>query len=98
MGKAASLPSGNINILFTDKTGTLTKGKLEVIKILDSEFNEYKNEESVKKYNKYYELLKISCIGNNFSFYDDDKIIGGNITDKAILSFFKKNNLKYKKD
>ena len=33
--------SGNINILFTDKTGTLTKGKLEVINILNANFESY---------------------------------------------------------
>ena len=36
--------SGNINILFTDKTGTLTKGKLEVINIMSADFKEYRKE------------------------------------------------------
>ena len=27
--------AGNLNILLTDKTGTLTKGQLEVIKVLN---------------------------------------------------------------
>ncbi len=90
--------SGNINILFTDKTGTLTKGKLEVIKILSADFKEYKTEKDLKKYNKYYEIVKYSCVGNNDSSYSDKKIIGGNITDRAVLSFFEYDKTKYKKD
>ena len=89
--------SGNINILFTDKTGTLTKGKLEVIKIIDGELNEYKKEEDIN--NKYYTILKEACVINNESMYSNNKVIGGNITDRAVLSFFKDDNKKYiKKD
>jgi len=90
--------SGNINILFTDKTGTLTKGKLEVINIMSADFKQYKKEKDLKKVKKYYDLVKTSCIGNNESSYSDNKIIGGNITDRAILSYFEYDKTKYKKD
>ena len=89
--------SGNINILFTDKTGTLTKGKLEVINILSADFKDYKKEQNLRKYKKYYDIVKASCIGNNESSYSDNKIIGGNITDRAILSYFEYDKTKYKK-
>ena len=89
--------SGNINILFTDKTGTLTKGKLEVINILNADFKEYKIESELKKYKKYYDIVRTSCVGNNESGYSDSKIIGGNITDRAILSYFEYDKTKYKK-
>ena len=90
--------SGNINILFTDKTGTLTKGKLEVINMVSADFKEFKKEKDLKKYKKYYDIVKISCIGNNDSSYSDNKVIGGNITDRAILSYFEYDKTKYKKD
>ena len=90
--------SGSINILFTDKTGTLTKGKLEVKSIISGDLKEYKKERDLEKYKKYYDILKLSCIGNNQSSYDGDKVIGGNITDRAILSFFKNDNKKIKKE
>ena len=39
--------AGNINILFSDKTGTLTTGKLKVTGIIDGSLNEYKNENQI---------------------------------------------------
>ena len=89
--------SGNINILFTDKTGTLTKGKLEVVKIISGNLSTYNNEQELKKHDKYYEIVKKNCLINNASTYVDKKVIGGNITDRAILNFFKPDNINYKK-
>lgn len=82
--------SGSINMLFTDKTGTLTKGSLEVIRFLSADMKEFDNEYELLKYNKLYDLVKKSFILNNESVYSDNKIIGGNITDRALLSFFDK--------
>lgn len=79
--------SGNINILFTDKTGTITKGKLEVINFVSS-LREYKNEEELKKY-KIYDIVKNSIIYNNMSIKENNTIVGGNITDRALLNFIK---------
>ncbi len=90
--------SGSINILFTDKTGTLTKGKLEVINILNGDLKEYKKESDLIKDKKYYDIVKLSCISNNESTHSNGKVIGGNITDRAILSYFKDDNTKIKKD
>ena len=79
--------SGSLNILFTDKTGTLTEGKLKVIKYCDAEFNEY---DSISKVNKdIFDLVYQSLVYNNDSFIDNDKIEGGNTTDRAILTFCK---------
>lgn len=79
--------AGSINILFTDKTGTLTKGKLEVIELLDGTLKSYHSEEELLKYPKYHEIVRTSIIYNTDSFYDNNKIIGGNITDRAIFAF-----------
>ena len=88
--------AGNINILFTDKTGTLTKGELEVVKYVDGNLKEYDYSDLIKT--KLSQLVKISCTINNSSIYSDGEIIGGNITDKAILKFIKQNNLNYYKE
>lgn len=89
--------AGNINILFTDKTGTITKGKLDVVSIIDAEGHIYKSEEELKKHPAYYTRVKLSLIANNESKYSEqNKPIGGNITDRAILKFFQKNSINYK--
>ena len=85
--------AGNINVLFTDKTGTLTKGKLEVVGFLDGNGNDL---EYTHMNSKLKELFNMSMSINNESNYDKDKnmVIGGNITDRAILDYVKE----YKKD
>lgn len=79
--------SGSLNMLFTDKTGTLTKGKLEVIRFVTPTFKEYDSDYELSKNNKLYNIVKKSFILNNESIETDGKIIGGNITDRALLKF-----------
>ncbi len=75
--------AGNINVLLTDKTGTLTKGKLEVISILDSNLKELKISD-VKSNKLYFDNMYYN---NDSCFNDQMEIVGGNITDKAILKY-----------
>ncbi len=83
--------SGSLNVLFTDKTGTLTEGKLKVIKYISPTLKEYNNIENN------YDILYQSMIYNNESFFINNKVEGGNITDKAILEFINSDNKnKYK--
>ena len=77
--------AGSLNILFTDKTGTLTEGKLKVVTIIDSELNSYTSLERTDK--NMYDLFYQSLVYNNESFFDGNRIEGGNTTDKAILAF-----------
>ena len=77
--------AGSLNILFSDKTGTITKGKLEVIEFIDGDFNSYYNIESIS--NELQKLVLLSITQNNDSCYADGKIVGGNITDRALLKF-----------
>ena len=88
--------AGNINILFTDKTGTITEGKLNVISLTDAIGQTYNDGKSLKQNQAYYTMTKLSLIANNDSDYDENhKPIGGNITDRAILEFFKDSNINY---
>jgi len=89
--------AGNINVLFTDKTGTITKGKLEVIGILSPEGKIYRDEKELRQNEFFYNLTKLSLVANNESILDNNKPIGGNITDRALLKFFKSKNPNYKK-
>lgn len=91
--------AGSLNILFTDKTGTLTKGKMEMLYFMGNDFKKYHKESELKKYSKYYPIIKKSIIYNNASTYTSDNktIVGGNITDRAILKFIeydKNSNIK----
>lgn len=81
--------AGSLNILFSDKTGTITKGELEVVEFFDGDL---KDSYQSSKYTKEYMGL---CIGKNTGamFDNNDKVIGGNATDKALLNFLGKNEI-----
>lgn len=77
--------AGSLNILFTDKTGTLTEGKLSVELFIDAELIEYKNINKLSTIK--YELLYQSLVYNNSSFLNNGVPEGGNTTDRALLSY-----------
>lgn len=81
--------AGSLNILFTDKTGTLTKGKLEVVTLLSGSGKKYSKEQEIMRDENFYKIAKESMVLNNASSFTQDrtKTIGGNITDRAILEF-----------
>lgn len=82
--------SGSLNILFSDKTGTITKGKLKVTEFVTYEGKFYR---SLNEVDKLSEILELSLVYNNASIYSGNDIIGGNITDRAILEFAKKSDM-----
>lgn len=87
--------AGSLNILFSDKTGTITKGQLEVIEFITGEgksVNEYDKIEAELK-----QLLNLSLIHNSNAIVSDCNgngefsIIGGNATERAVLGFINHN-------
>ena len=80
--------AGNLNILLTDKTGTITKGKLEVVKFLSGDLLEI-NKNDILNNEIYFDSLYYN---NDSMFNEKNIVIGGNSTDRAILSFLSKNN------
>ena len=81
--------TGSLNILFTDKTGTLTKGKLEVMGIMNANGDiEYYSDIIQNKY------LKENLILNNNSTYshETNSAIGSNATDRALKEFIRENS------
>ena len=82
--------AGNINVVLTDKTGTLTKGKLEVVQVLNGNLDSL-NLHEIKKSSLYYDSLYYN---NDSNFTDDLKVVGGNITDQAILKYVGENKVK----
>ncbi len=83
--------AGSINLLLTDKTGTITKGKLEVTNFVTGDLKRYTNHYEIEKYKKLEYLVDLSMSVNNASGIDKSgKVIGGNITDRALLNFCQK--------
>lgn len=77
--------AGSLNLLFSDKTGTITKGLLEVVTFLDgtATFTETFDKLS----SKLQALISLSIRFNNGAVITGDKIVGGNMTDRALLGF-----------
>ncbi|MFI3260468.1 MAG: calcium-translocating P-type ATPase, PMCA-type [bacterium] len=78
--------AGSLNLLLTDKTGTLTKGILTVTQI--STYDNYiVNDFDFISNIDFKNNLFHSLYTNNECVITDKKIIGGNSTDKALISF-----------
>lgn len=80
--------AGSLNILLSDKTGTLTKGTLSVYGIITPLGNIYNDEIELSKYNTYYNYTLKCLVANNETIISENNIINGNSTDKALIKFF----------
>ncbi len=79
--------AGSLNVLLTDKTGTLTKGKLEVTEFISGNLKSYKTIEQINL-QKFSSKIQESLFYNNESMFDQNfEVIGGNTTDRALLKF-----------
>ena len=85
--------SGNINLLFTDKTGTLTEGVLKARSFFTPIGGEYSSSGRIEEgiFKKYLTLCALYCGEIEIN---GQKRFAPNPTDKAILNFFKKDNEK----
>ena len=77
--------AGSMNILFTDKTGTLTEGKMSVSRILCAESKQFENIEDFKKASPHvYELYLLNALFNTSASFIEGKVMGGNSTEEAL--------------
>jgi len=81
--------AGSLNILFSDKTGTITKGKLEVVTFIDGGLTEYKGISDIP--GTLGDLITMSIKNNTDSVVSGEgghrRIVGGNATERAVLAF-----------
>ncbi len=77
--------AGSLNILFTDKTGTITKGHLSVDRII-TEDNVYRR--IGKTSSLLWDYMLLNAIYNTASERTGEGIVGGNATDRAVAEFF----------
>lgn len=82
--------AGSLSILFSDKTGTITEGKLSVVEMATGNVKIFNN---IKQMPKNLSMDVITGIGvNNSAVASGDTVIGGNSTDRALMSFLMDEN------
>jgi len=87
--------AGSLNILFSDKTGTITKGRLEVVDFFLADGSSIAipdlskhSKVNLSKHSKVKGLVDLAIGKNTQSMFDaSHKVIGGNATDQALMKF-----------
>ncbi|KYQ96676.1 P-type ATPase [Tieghemostelium lacteum] len=84
--------AGSLDILFVDKTGTLTKGKFIPRTFISGSVQTYQGFTQIPKELK--DVLSFTVRESTSSFIGEDgQIVGGNASDKALLQFLDKPSL-----
>ncbi|MEG0797379.1 MAG: calcium-translocating P-type ATPase, PMCA-type [Acidaminococcaceae bacterium] len=77
--------AGSLNLLYTDKTGTITKGKLEVVRFLTGDGAEFVEFGALPAQIK--ELTYANCLLNTSAVVSEGQVIGGNMTEVALSKY-----------
>lgn len=79
--------AGSLNILFSDKTGTITKGMLEVVDFFTADGKSIEIPE-LSKHSKVKGYVDLAIGKNTQAMFDSEhRVIGGNATDQALMKF-----------
>ena len=78
--------AGSLNILFTDKTGTITQGKLTVCGVLLPN-GQYVEKDFQTQLGGFGRVLGTALVVNNEAEVTAQGFVGGNITDRALAEF-----------
>lgn len=85
--------SGSLNMLFSDKTGTITKGQLDVVSYINGGNEAFETFEAIPE--KLQQIVSTTILNNTNAVISEDEqgkivVIGGNPTEKAVLAFAEK--------
>ncbi len=82
--------AGSMNILFTDKTGTLTTGRQSVCEVVTPLGKSYVSRRSLEEREEtLHTLLTLDANYNSDSIVSGGNILGGNSVDRAFIDFFR---------
>ncbi len=82
--------AGSLSLLFSDKTGTITQGRLSVVELATGNVRKFS---SLKELCPELQLEVMTGVGlNNSAAVSGDKVIGGNSTDRALMTFLMNEN------
>ena len=83
--------AGSLNILFSDKTGTITKGSLEVVEFFTADGKTIPIDE-LSRHSKVKGYVDLAIGKNTQAMFDSrHQVIGGNATDQALMKFIGEN-------
>ena len=79
--------AGSLSLLFSDKTGTITEGRLSVVEIATGNSHVFEKFDDLPE-KLADDLITGAGVNNSAAISEDDgAIIGGNSTDRALMSF-----------
>ena len=79
--------AGSLNILFSDKTGTITKARLEVVDFFTADGQSIEISQ-LSRHSEVKGLVDLAIGKNTQSMFDaEHRVIGGNATDQALMKF-----------
>jgi Ca2+-transporting ATPase len=98
--------AGSLNLLFSDKTGTITKGKLEAVGFIGVDESVLNNTREYKSIDDIPTAIRdslqmairenTSAIINRKARNENERILGGNSTERALLKFVKADQTVFK--
>ena len=79
--------AGSLSLLFSDKTGTITEGRLSVVEIATGDAHVFESFNALPQ-KLADDLITGAGVNNSAAISEDDgSIIGGNSTDRALMNF-----------
>ena len=83
--------AGSLSILFSDKTGTITEGRLSVVEVATGNLDSFRDLTAMPE--KLRQDILVGIGMNNSAAISDKGVIGGNGTDRALMNFLVQNEL-----